>query len=124
MLSFVKFRNCKSHPVFCALSAIRTGDFSKEFLVAPVLYLCFAVRTGDFLNNVKLGILILITNMAQNDVIIRKTIKKQKTCEANPTGENSSLIFTVCVKAVSLYYFKLACVVLQMVVKEFFGTHF
>ena len=50
-----------------------------EFLLTPVLYLCFAIRTGVFLNDVKLGILILVTNMAleiQNDVIIRKTIKK------------------------------------------------
>ena len=38
--------------------------FSKEFLITPVLYLCFAIRTGIFLNDVKLGILILITNMA------------------------------------------------------------
>ena len=39
-------------------------------------------------------------------------------------GENSSFIFTVCVKSVSLYHFKLAYVVLHMAVKEFFETHF
>ena len=54
------FRHCKSHPEFCALSTIRTGVFSKGFLLTPVLYLCFAVRTGVFSNDVKLGILILI----------------------------------------------------------------
>ena len=48
MLSFAKFRlhifrHCKSHPVLCALSAI---------------------YTGVLLNDVKIGILILITNMA------------------------------------------------------------
>ena len=30
----------------------------------------------------------------------------ERTCEANPAGENSSFIFTVCVKAVSLCHFK------------------
>ena len=51
---------------------------------------------------------------------------EEKTCEANPAGENISLIFTVCIKSVPLYYFKLVYVVLHMVVmiKEFFGTHF
>ena len=38
--------------------------------------------------------------------------------------ENSSFIFTVCVKSVPLYHFKLACVVLQMAVKEFFKRRF
>ena len=58
MLSCAKFRHfrpCKSHPVFCTLSAVRTGVFSKEFLMTPVLYLCFAIRTEVFLNDVKLG---------------------------------------------------------------------
>ena len=39
-------------------------------------------------------------------------------------GENSSLIFTVCVKSVPRHHFKLASVVLQMAVKEFFETLF
>ena len=50
--------------------------------------------------------------------------KHERTCEANQAGENSSFIFTVCVKAVPLYHFKLAYVVLDMTVKEFFETHF
>ena len=49
---------------------------------------------------------------------------QQRTCEANPVGKNSSLIFTVCVKYVPLYHFKLAYVVLYMAVKEFFKSHF
>ena len=32
----------------------------------------------------------------------------KRTCEANVAGENSSFIFTVCVKAVACYHFKLA----------------
>ena len=32
--------------------------------------------------------------------------------------------FTVCVRSVPLYYFKLAYVILQMAVKEFFELHF
>ena len=54
MLSFAKFglenifEHCESHPVFCALFAIRTGVFSKEFWLTPVLYLCFAIRTEVF----------------------------------------------------------------------------
>ena len=44
------------------------------------------------------------------------------TCEANQAGENSSFIFTVCVKSVPRYNFKLDYVVLQMAVKEFFET--
>ena len=39
-------------------------------------------------------------------------------------GENSSFIFTVCVKSVPRYPFELAYVVLQMAVKEFFENHF
>ena len=41
----------------------------------------------------------------------------KRTCEANEVDENSSFIFTVCVKSVPLYHFKLAYVVLQMAVK-------
>ena len=47
----------------------------------------------------------------------------QMTCEANLLGENSSFIFTVCVKSVPLYDFKLAYVVLRMAVKEMFQNH-
>ena len=47
----------------------------------------------------------------------------KRTCKANAAGENSSFIFTVCVKSVPHYHFKLAYVVLQMAVKEFFKTH-
>ena len=42
----------------------------------------------------------------------------------NPAGENSSFIFTICVKSVPLYHFKLAYVVLYVAVKELFKTHF
>ena len=48
----------------------------------------------------------------------------ERTCEANAEGENSSFIFTACVKSVACYHSKLAYVVLQMPVKEFFKTHF
>ena len=46
----------------------------------------------------------------------------QRACEANLAGENRSFIFTVYVKSVALYHFKLTCVVLHMAVKEFFET--
>ena len=36
-------------------------------------------------------------------------------CEANPAGKNSSFIFTVCVKSVPFYHFKLAFVVTDTV---------
>ena len=48
----------------------------------------------------------------------------KRTCEANPAGENSSFIFTVCVKSGPVNHFKLAYVVLHVAVKEFFATHF
>ena len=48
----------------------------------------------------------------------------QRIREANPAGENSSFIFTICVKSVPLYYFKLAYEVLRVAVKQFFETHF
>ena len=51
-------------------------------------------------------------------------LSRQETCGAYAAGENSSFIFTVCVKSVSLYHFKLACIVLHMAIKEFFETHF
>ena len=50
--------------------------------------------------------------------------QSERTCEANAVGENSSFTFTVCVRSVPRYHFKLAYVVLQMAVKEFFETHF
>ena len=34
----------------------------------------------------------------------------KRTCEADPAGENSSFIFTVCVKSVPPYHLKLAYV--------------
>ena len=46
------------------------------------------------------------------------------SAEESTAGENSSFIFTVYVKSVPLYSFKLAYVVLHMAVKEFFGSHF
>ena len=49
---------------------------------------------------------------------------KQRTYKANPAGENSSLIFTVCVRSVPRYHFKLAYLIPQMAVKEFFETDF
>ena len=36
----------------------------------------------------------------------------------NTVGENSSFIFTVCVKSISHYHFKLAYIVLQIAVNE------
>ena len=41
------------------------------------------------------------------------TFYLQRTCEANVTGENSSFFFTVCVKPIPLYRFKLAYVFLS-----------
>ena len=55
MLSFAKFRlniDIFDTAVFCALYAIRTGVFPKEFLLTPVLYLCFAIRTGVFFKGI------------------------------------------------------------------------
>ena len=39
---------------------------------------------------------------------------RERTCENNAAGENSSFIFTVCVKSVPRYHFKLAHVVLSL----------
>ena len=38
----------------------------------------------------------------------------QRTCEANPAGENSSSILTVCVKSIPLYHVKVGYVVLHI----------
>ena len=43
----------------------------------------------------------------------------ERTCEANPEGENSSFNFTICVKSAPLYHFKFGYVVLHMAVKDF-----
>ena len=48
----------------------------------------------------------------------------KRTCKAKPEGENSSFIFTVCVKSAPFYNFKLCYVVLHMAVKEFLETDF
>ena len=42
----------------------------------------------------------------------------ERTCEANAAGENSSFIFTVCIKSVPHYHFKPADVVPQMAVSK------
>ena len=47
---------------------------------------------------------------------------RERTCEVNRMGENSSFIFTCYVKTVSIYDFKLVLVVLHPPVKEFFKT--
>ena len=57
-------------------------------------------------------------------VVFGPVYTTQRTCEADPAGENSSFIFTVCVRSVPLYHVKLACVVLHVAVKEFFESHF
>ena len=51
-------------------------------------------------------------------------IVAKRTCQANAADENSAFIFTVFVKSVPLYHFKLVCVVLHMAVKEFFKIYF
>ena len=54
------------------------------------------------------------------------SIQSLKSTAKGPVnlGENSSFIFTICVKSVPRYHFKFAYVILQMAVKEFFETHF
>ena len=51
-------------------------------------------------------------------------VKRKRTDKANAAGESSSFIFTVCVKSVPLYHFKLSHEALHMAVKEFFESHF
>ena len=48
----------------------------------------------------------------------------QKDLLANQASENSSFIFTVCVRSVPRYHFKVAYVILQMAVKKSFKTDF
>ena len=48
-----------------------------------------------------------------------QVITSQRTCEVNRMGENRSFIFTLYVKTVQVYNFKLFCVVLHPSVKEF-----
>ena len=54
----------------------------------------------------------------------KMSFRLERTYEANPGGENSSFIFTVCVKSVPHYHFKLAHVVLYMAVKGTFRKPF
>ena len=80
------------------------------------------------------------TNCGQIDSILRKTQRFLRIVFASDYGKRNnmknvdsslrqslkkdSFIFTVYVKSVPLYHFKLAYVVLQMAVKEFFENHF
>ena len=54
-------------------------------------------------------------------VIIRfiASALSKKTCQANQASENGLFIFTVCVRSVPSYHFKLAYVILQIAVKNF-----
>ena len=52
------------------------------------------------------------------------SFRLERTYEANPGGENSSFIFTACVKSVPHYRFKLAHVVPYMAVKELLESTF
>ena len=47
-------------------------------------------------------------------------VRYQRTCEVNRMGENSSFIFTCCVKTVPVYDFKLVWAVLDPSFKEYF----
>ena len=60
----------------------------------------------------------------ENSDVFKSYCRPYRTCESNPAGENSSFIFTVCVKSVPLYHFKLTFVVLHMAAKEVFETRF
>ena len=51
------------------------------------------------------------------------TKDNQRTCKANPAGENSSFIFRAGVKSVPRYHFKRVYVVLHMAVEKVFQTH-
>ena len=57
--------------------------------------------------------------MKKTELMSKGTYILPKTREVNPVGENTSLIFTVSVKSVPLYYFKLAYVDLQTAIKKF-----
>ena len=72
--------------------------------------------------DILLMLLIFCLKMQKNHISFSLYAIK-RTRLANQAGENSSFIFTVCVKLVPRYHFKLACVILQMAVKEFFETH-
>ena len=69
-----------------------------------------------------------LTSHPRSTVVLLDTgtpgASRERTCEANAAVENSSFIFTVCVKSVPRYHFKLAYVILQMAVKEFVEIHF
>ena len=64
------------------------------------------------------------TIVSKVNLVICEVSGLQRTCEFNAAGENSSFIFTVGVKSVPRYHFKLAYSVLQMAVKEVFEAHF
>ena len=49
---------------------------------------------------------------------------EKRACEANPAGEDRTVIYTVCVKCVSFHHVKLAYLVLHMAVNEVFGSLF
>ena len=48
----------------------------------------------------------------------------KRSFKANTVGENSSFIFTVCVKSVPLYHLKFTYVVLRTAVKRIFQNPF
>ena len=65
-----------------------------------------------------------MTLTVEQELDVSVSVQLKRTSEANAMGENSSFIFTVRVKSVPHYPLKLAYVVLQMAVKEFFETPF
>ena len=64
-----------------------------------------------------------LTSHPRSTVVLLDTeipgTSRERTCDANPVGENCSFISTVSVNSVSFYHVKLAYVVPYMAVKEF-----
>ena len=142
-----KLRKCWTHKIafniiskmlkqpnfFHGHSSTLPKDSPAKFYLSTAFGLSFMIR---FVTPIRLSTFYsyLITKIVNRN-LKRKLQKKYrllsyvrasnlKDCKANTAGENSSFIFTVCVKSVPLYHFQHACVALQMAVEECFETHF
>ena len=102
----------KSITVNSAQPVVTQGDMSDRFFNIHARSL-FGFESVELCTSEQ----VLIESWPTNRIVHPSFEQYKGPMKANPTGENSSLIVTFCVKSVSLYHFKLAYEILNIAFK-------